>query len=800
MLRNTNLFSSTSLLQRCFKSRLINNNLLLLHHYKSIAYPHNTSKHINLMSAQKIYDLIDDLIHDLNTGPSPTNIQSYSHDENEQKSATMNINNQSQQGRKKKKKRIKVKKQQQNDKPTQKTSKRATKLTKSQLPLPILRNGIKSTLLEDMQSTYDPFQVECLWDKWWENNGYYKPKIDIKQDNNFVMIIPPPNVTGSLHLGHALMATIEDTITRYWRMKGKNCLWLPGTDHAGIATQTVVERRLAREGKTRHDLGRDKFLAQVWKWKEEKGGKICSQLRKMGCSVDWSREVFTMDNKLSKAVTEAFVRLYDLGYIYRDNRLCHWSCTLQSAISDVEIDKIEISKKTYLDVPGYQKKIAFGIIHKFGYKVIDSPNNEIIIVATTRLETMLGDTAIAVHPNDERYKHLHGKYCSHPFIKNRKLPIICDDILVDMTFGTGCVKITPAHDHNDFECGQRHNLQFINILNENGTINTNGGKFNGQKRYDVRSELIKELDEMKLFYGEENNPMIIDQCSRSKDIIEPLIKPQWYMNCDDLAQRSLDCVFKQEELIILPKKEGEQQWKYFLGNIRKWCISRQLWWGHRIPAYKIVFEDNNKIPKNWDINDWKCNWIVGRTLDEAQEKANKMIDGEDIKYKLLQDGDVLDTWFSSGLFPFSTMGWPDNTLDFQSFFPGDLLETGGDIIFFWVARMVMMSLALTNKLPFHTVYLHPMVRDEKGAKMSKSSGNVIDPLHIINGVKLQTLLDELHSGNIRNDVIHKFEKQKKSKFPNGIAPCGADALRFGLSTLLVQRSINLNVRTVIGKR
>eukprot|EP01084_Bolivina_argentea_P051736 95164_1 len=391
------------------------------------------------MTAQRIYTLIDDLIKDLNNAPSFQSFSTSSQAQPEQISQQVSSKSGSK-SRKKKKKKIKQPKQKSEKTETvHKTSKRATKLTKSQLPLPTLKNGIKSTLLEEMQSTYDPFQVECLWDKWWEEKGYYKAKTnkekgDSKQDN-FVMVIPPPNVTGSLHLGHALMATIEDTITRYWRMKGKNCLWLPGTDHAGIATQTVVERRLAREGKTRHDLGREAFLAEVWDWKAQKGGNICNQLRQMGCSVDWSREVFTMDDKLSRAVTEAFVRLYEANYIYRDNRLCHWSCSLQSAISDVEIDKIEIGKKTYLDVPGYAKKIAFGIIHKFAYRVVDS--DECVIVATTRLETMLGDTAVAVHPEDARYTHLHGKCVSHPFIADRVMPIICDDILVDMTFGTG---------------------------------------------------------------------------------------------------------------------------------------------------------------------------------------------------------------------------------------------------------------------------------------------------------------------------------------------------------------------------
>jgi len=771
--------------------------------------------------------MIDDILMDLNRMPSinkpfrfSTNakqqIDSIANQSNNNNNNDGNNNNQQPKSSKQKKKVKKEKKdkkanaQAKKAKETVKTSKRAVKLAQVEhLPDPEFKNGIKSTLVHDIQSTYNSHQVEWGWDTYWNDTGYYTAKTDAEKrdskQSNFVMVIPPPNVTGSLHLGHALMATIEDVIVRYQRMKGKNCLWLPGTDHAGIATQTVVERQLARDGKTRHDLGREAFLKQVWLWKEQKGGTICSQLRRMGCSVDWSREVFTMDEKLSRAVTEAFVRLYEQGLIYRDKRLCHWSCSLQSAISDVEIDKIEIADKTKLSVPGYDKKIAFGVLHKFGYQVCGS--DEVVTVATTRLETMLGDTAVAIHPADTRYKHLHGQRVQHPFFPDRTMPIICDDILVDMAFGTGCVKITPAHDPNDFECGQRHGLEFINILNDDGTINEHGGQFAGMKRYDVRYALIKELTTRKLFFGEEKNPMVLDQCSRSKDIIEPLIKPQWYMNCDALAQRALDAVFVDKTLRILPQKEGEQQWQYFLGNIRKWCISRQLWWGHRIPAYYIAFESEDTTPPDWDETDVSINWFVGRTFEEANKQAQQRMQArygadavQKYKYVLKQDEDVLDTWFSSGLFPFSTMGWPSDTADLQSFFPGDLLETGGDILFFWVARMAMMSLALMEKLPFHTVYLHPMVKDEHGAKMSKSSGNVIDPLHIVDGVTLQTLKDELYGGNIRNDHIHKFEKEKEKKFPHGIPRCGADALRFGLSSLLVQRSINLNVNTVIGYR
>jgi len=646
----------------------------------------------------------------------------------------------------------------------------------------------KASLKEPMAAKYDPTDVECHWDQWWRAKGFYAPEMNSPKEK-FVMMIPPPNVTGSLHLGHALMAAIEDAITRYWRMKGKNCLWLPGTDHAGIATQTVVERMLAREGKTRHDLGRENFLKKVWEWKEEHGGKICSQLKKLGCSVDWDREVFTMDAKLNRAVVEAFIRMFERKKLYRSRRLCNWSCTLKSAISSAEVDTVIIEKPTMITVPGYDKKIKFGVLHSFAYKV--KGTNEEIVVATTRLETMLGDTAVAIHPDDKRYKKFHGKFVQHPFFPDRKMPIVCDSELVDMSFGTGCVKITPSHDENDFKCGKRHNLEMITIFDEDGLINEEGGKFKGMKRFDARYSIMEELKKLGQFKGEKPNQMSIPFCSRSKDVIEPLPLPQWWVDCTEMAKRSTDAVRKGELEII--GHRGKETFFDYLDNIRPWCISRQLWWGHRVPAYQIIVDGKLLDGDETD------NWVAAKSEEEAIAKAQKKFPGK--KIGVQQDEDVLDTWFSSGLFPFSTLGWPDDTADFREFFPNHLLETGHDIIFFWVARMVMMSLDLTDQLPFTQVFLHPMVKDRRGGKMSKSKGNVIDPLHIINGVELKVLVKELYKGNLKDEDAKVAEKEKREEFPEGIPVCGADALRFGLLDYLAQgRSINLDVGRVVGWR
>lgn len=621
--------------------------------------------------------------------------------------------------------------------------------------------GEKKDIASVFPATYQPKYVESAWQSWWEKSGYYAPDMEEARkrakegdDNKFVMVIPPPNVTGSLHLGHALTDSIEDALTRYYRMMGKITLWVPGTDHAGIATQSVVEKRLKKdENVTRHDLGREEFVKRVWEWKENYGGKITNQIRHLGASVDWSRESFTMDSNLSRAVNEAFCRLHEDGLVYRSTRLINWSCALQSAISEIEVDYIDLEGRTFLPVPNHKlkDKYEFGMITSFAYKVVDS--DEELVVATTRLETMLGDTGVAVHPDDERYKHLHGKFLQHPFL-DRKIPIITDGILVDMNFGTGAVKITPAHDPNDYNCGKRNNLEFIIMMTLDGRINTtSGGKFAGMMRYDARIAIEKELEEMGLYRGKEVNKMRLGLCSRSNDIIEPMLTPQWYVDCNSMAKRSTDAV-RNGELTILPAFH-ESTWFKWLDNIRDWCVSRQLWWGHRIPAYFARIRTSNEpeaieAANNVDKNDSANNdyWFVARTMEEALENASQKFNVDKSLIDMEQDPDVLDTWFSSGIFPFSVFGWPNNTEDLELFYPTTLLETGLDILFFWVARMVMMGLQLTDKLPFKTVYLHAMVRDKSGRKMSKSLGNVIDPLEVINGCTLDDLYKKIDNGNL----------------------------------------------------
>ncbi|XP_016841335.1 valine--tRNA ligase isoform X2 [Nasonia vitripennis] len=655
--------------------------------------------------------------------------------------------------------------------------------------------GEKKDVQSPMPDAYSPQYVEAAWYSWWEKSGFFKPEYNGKiSENNpkgkFVMVIPPPNVTGFLHLGHALTNAVEDAITRWNRMKGRTTLWNPGCDHAGIATQVVVEKKLWREEKkTRHDLGREKFVEKIWEWKNEKGGRIYDQLKKLGSSFDWERACFTMDPKLCRAVTEAFVRLHDEGTIYRSNRLVNWSCTLKSAISDIEVDKVELTGKTLLSIPGYQEKVEFGVLVLFAYEIEDS--DEKIVVATTRIETMLGDTAIAVHPNDKRYAHLIGKHAKHPFC-NRKLPIIADTY-VEMEFGTGAVKITPAHDPNDYEIGKRHNLPFITIFDDDGNIVGDYGVFTGMKRFHARKEIIKELTTRNLFVEIKDNPMFVPVCSRSKDIVEPLIKPQWYIKCDEMAASATEAV-KSGELKIIPE-QFKKTWYYWMEGIRDWCISRQLWWGHRIPAYYISIEGANIEASDDD------RWVSARSEDEAKEKAAKKFGVSKDKILLKQDPDVLDTWFSSGLFPFSIFGWPDQTEELNAFYPGTLLETGHDILFFWVARMVFLGQKLLGKLPFKEVYLHAMVRDAHGRKMSKSLGNVIDPMDVIRGTTLENLHKQLLDSNLDPKELKRAMEGQKQDYPQGIPECGTDALRFALCSYTSQgRDINLDILRVQGYR
>uniref|UniRef100_A0A8K9Y0Q1 valine--tRNA ligase n=1 Tax=Oncorhynchus mykiss TaxID=8022 RepID=A0A8K9Y0Q1_ONCMY len=638
-----------------------------------------------------------------------------------------------------------------------------------------------------LPDSYSPQYVEAAWYSWWEKQGYFKPEYGSISEPNprgvFMMCIPPPNVTGSLHLGHALTNAIQDCLTRWHRMRGETTLWNPGCDHAGIATQVVVEKKLMRErGLSRHDLGRDQFIQEVWKWKNEKGDRIYHQLKKLGSSLDWDRACFTMDPKLSYAVQEAFIRLHEDGVIYRSKRLVNWSCTLNSAISDIEVDKKELTGRTLLPVPGYKDKVEFGVLVSFSYNIEGS--DEEVIVATTRIETMLGDSAVAVHPADPRYQHLKGKMVLHPFC-DRKMPIVFDEF-VDVNFGTGAVKITPAHDHNDYEVGNRHHLAFINILDENGLLINVPAPFLGMKRFEARKAVLQALKDRGHFKETKDNPMVVPVCSRSKDIVEPLLKPQWYVDCADMGKQAADSV-REGRLKIIPDHH-HKTWFNWLDNIRDWCISRQLWWGHRIPAYFVTVTDPSDMDGHY--------WVSGRTEEEARDKAAKRFNVSTDKVTLRQDEDVLDTWFSSGIFPFSIFGWPNETQDLSVFYPGTLLETGHDILFFWVARMVMMGLKLTGKLPFKEVYLHAVVRDAHGRKMSKSLGNVIDPLDVITGISL-----ELQDSNLDPVEVEKAKQGQKSDYPTGIPECGTDALRFALCAYTSQgRDINMDVNRILGYR
>ncbi|KAL6303664.1 tRNA synthetases class I-domain-containing protein [Sparassis latifolia] len=657
--------------------------------------------------------------------------------------------------------------------------------------------GEKKDLSQPMSSGYNPIAIESAWYDWWETQGFFAPQLtpegNIKPEGLFVVPFPPPNVTGSLHIGHALTVAIQDGLVRWNRMLGKTTLWVPGYDHAGISTQSVVERRLFKtSGRTRHDLGREKFIDTVWDWKNDYQERITNQMRRLGGSFDWERVAFTMNENLSKAVVENFCRLHEDGILYRANRLVNWCVRLNTTLSNLEVEQKQLTGRTLLNVPGYdaKEKFEFGVITSFGYP-IEGSADEKIIVATTRPETMLGDTAIAVHPDDPRYKHLHGKFAVHPFL-GRKIPIITDAIVVDMEFGTGAVKITPAHDPNDYEVGVRHNLEFISILNDDGTFNANAGeKFQGMKRFHARVAVVRALQDAGLYVEAKDNPMQIPICSKSGDIIEPMLKPQWWVDCKPLADEALKRT-RAGELFISPK-QSESEWYRWLEGIQDWCISRQLWWGHRCPAYFVRIEglDQDRI-------DGK-HWVVGRTLEQATERATKLAGGK--KFTLEQDEDVLDTWFSSALWPFSTLGWPENTSDFQKFYPTSLLETGWDILFFWVARMVMLGIHLTGKVPFQEVLCHAMIRDAHGRKMSKSLGNVVDPIDVIQGLELEKLHEKLYEGNLDEREILKAKVGQKKDFPKGIPQCGTDALRFALCAYSAGgRDINLEILRVEGYR